>query len=163
MQIFAFLATIRCLNEQWFIGVYTLMCQRFPRPLEGILVQSSSEHPSLCHSETLMIWSQPENVTFDSDDWGRLLNNWRAHTQMCVCAIATHLLPIEALPHQRGLVELWFIGRALLSGEGWFRTFQFISAGTFTHAGDSQGKFLVTLWCQGDLWGRVGGTNNHTL
>lgn len=85
----------------------------------------------------------------------------RSHAN--VCAIATHLLPIEALPHQRGLVELWFTGRALLSGEGWFRTFQFISAGAFTHAGDSQGKFLVTLWCQGALWGRVGGTTNHTL
>lgn len=31
-----------------------------------------------------MIWSQPENVTFDSDDWGRLLYKRRAHTHMCV-------------------------------------------------------------------------------
>lgn len=51
----------------------------------------------------------------------------------------------------------------LLSGEGWFRTFHFISGGAFTHASDSQRNFLLTLWYQWPWWGREGGTNNHTL
>lgn len=73
-----------CLKMYWFTGVYTLMCQWFPISIEEILVPSCSEHPSLCHCWTLMICSQPENVTFDSGDWSWLLYNQRALTQMCV-------------------------------------------------------------------------------
>lgn len=73
-----------CLNVQWFTGVYTLMCQWFPISLEEILIPLCSEHPFLCHCWTLMICSQPENVTFDSADWSWLLYNQQARMQMCV-------------------------------------------------------------------------------
>lgn len=158
-QIFGFFASIWCLNLRWFIGVYpgVSMMSPFIRKNTGpVFFWTPIFVP-------LMIWSQPENVTFDSDDWNWLLYNQLAHTQMCVPVL--HICFPLRPSHTRALVELWFTGRSrmLLSGEGWFRTFQFISGAAFTHGGDSQRKFLVTLWCQWALWGRVGGTSNHTL
>lgn len=74
-----FLVAIWGLNVRWFIGVYTgvSMISPFIRKNTGpVFFWTPIFVP-------LMIWSQLENVTFDSDDWNRLLYNRRAHTQMC--------------------------------------------------------------------------------
>lgn len=73
-----------CLKVHRFTGVHTLTCQWVPISVGEILVPSCSERPSLCHCWTPTICSQPENVTFDSGDWSRLLDERRALTQMCV-------------------------------------------------------------------------------
>lgn len=91
--------------------------------VDSLCVEKNILPPSMCHYVTLKMWRQSKNVTFDSADWSWLLYNQWTHRQhmlavqdpLCVsaCVITTHLFYIEALLHQRMLVELQFTSRTL--------------------------------------------------